>query len=265
MTPSNTVLLLGGTGRTGGRVLTQCIQRGMRVRAVVRSADRLPAGVVDDPLVDVVETDPLTLTSSEWRRHLEGCGAIISCLGHRANPRDVLGPPFDVVARPVSHLSRAAESMQPKEPIRFILMSSVSVNRPAKTDTRRGTGERAFLAAVRGLMPPARDNQVAADFLARSIGPRNRSIEWVVVRPDTLREGGDCEYQLADELVSSIFRPRDTNMACVARFMCDLASDDAQWQRWRGGMPVIVNSTAPEPAPGQSVGDGTVDDGVARS
>ncbi len=44
-----TVLLLGGTGRTGGRVLRQLLGRGVRVRAVVRSAGRLPAGVADDP------------------------------------------------------------------------------------------------------------------------------------------------------------------------------------------------------------------------
>ncbi len=40
-----TVLLLGGTGRTGGRVLGQLLDRGVPVRAVVRSAERLPAGV----------------------------------------------------------------------------------------------------------------------------------------------------------------------------------------------------------------------------
>ena len=40
-----TVLLLGGTGRTGGRVLRQLLDRGVAVRAVVRSAERLPDGV----------------------------------------------------------------------------------------------------------------------------------------------------------------------------------------------------------------------------
>jgi hypothetical protein len=91
-------------------------------------------------------------------------------------------------------------------------------------------------------VPPARDNQRAADFLANEIGPRNRFIEWVIVRPDTLREGDLSQYQLSDEPVSSIFRPGETTMANVARFMCDLATDETQWQRWRGGMPVVVNS-----------------------
>lgn len=37
-----TVLLVGGTGRTGGRVLTQLLGRGVSVRVIVRSAKRSP-------------------------------------------------------------------------------------------------------------------------------------------------------------------------------------------------------------------------------
>ena len=48
MTAEQTVLLVGGTGRTGGRVLQQLLGRGVNVRAIVRSAERLPAGVASD-------------------------------------------------------------------------------------------------------------------------------------------------------------------------------------------------------------------------
>ncbi len=58
----STVLLLGGTGRTGGRVLQQLLGRGVCVRAVVRSAERLPAGVADDPRLTVVVADLLSLS-----------------------------------------------------------------------------------------------------------------------------------------------------------------------------------------------------------
>jgi hypothetical protein len=49
-------------------------------------------------------------------------------------------------------------------------MSSVSVHQPGKLDARRGAFERAFLWLLRGLLPPARDNQQAADFLRQAIG-----------------------------------------------------------------------------------------------
>jgi nucleoside-diphosphate-sugar epimerase len=237
-----TVLLLGGTGRTGGQVLCQCLQRGIGVRAIVRSTARLPEAAAGEPLLTAAEVDPLSLTTAELQRQLGGCDAVISCLGHGATLRGIFGPPFDVVTRAVSNLARAAEEMHPTEPVRLILMSSVSVNRTTKADTRRGTSQRLCLSATRRLVPPARDNQRAADFLANEIGPRNRFIEWVVVRPDTLRGGDLSKYQLSDEPVSSIFRPGETNIASVARFMCDLATDEIQWQRWRGGMPVVVNA-----------------------
>ena len=64
----------------------------------------------------------------------------------------------------------------------------------------------------------------------------------MVVRPDTLREGDVTEYTLHEGLVNSLFRPGETNMANVAHFMCDLATDPEVWATWRGKLPVIVNT-----------------------
>ena len=69
--PAHTVLLLGGTGRTGGRVLQQLLGRGARVRAVVRSAERLPAGVADDPRLTVVVADLLSLSDEQVRQQVD--------------------------------------------------------------------------------------------------------------------------------------------------------------------------------------------------
>jgi hypothetical protein len=123
-------------------------------------------------------------------------------------------------------------------------MSSVSVNRPAKADTLRGAGERAFLWVLRALVPPAKDNQRAADFRAREIGPDGGAVEWVVVRPDSLLAGDVSEYSLGEGLVSSIFRPGKTTMANVAHFMCELLTDPNAWRRWKAKMPVIVNAAS---------------------
>jgi nucleoside-diphosphate-sugar epimerase len=235
------VLLVGGTGRTGGRVLTQLLERGVAVRAIVRSATRLPAGAVGSPLLSVVEADLLSLSTEELQHHLEGCDAVISCLGHTISFRGVMGPPFGLVTRAVENLARAVEGIGPAAPVRFMLMSTVSVNRPEKADARRGAGERLFLWVLRGLIPPARDNQRAADFLAREIGVGSGSIEWVVVRPDTLIDGEVTPYELHEELVSSLSRPEETSMANVAHFMCELTIDATVWERWRSKMPVIVN------------------------
>jgi len=243
MPAQQTVLLIGGTGRTGRRVLEQLLSRGINVRAVVRSAEKLRAGVAERPGLSVVEADLLSLGDEDLQRHLRGCDAVISCLGHVISIKGVLGPPRDLVCRSVERVYRATRELRPAQPVKLILMSSVSVNRPGGLDTRRGRFERAVVWTLRGLVPPARDNQRAADFLHDVIEAADPYAQWVAVRPDTLKEGDVTEYALHEGLVDSLFRPGETNMANVAHFMCELATDPEVWAAWRGRLPVIVNAS----------------------
>lgn len=89
-------------------------------------------------------------------------------------------------------------------------MSSVSVDHPGASGERRTAPER---------------------------------LRWVVVRPDTLREGEVSAYSLHERPVSSLFRPDDTRTSNVADFICDLAADDGSWGEWAGRLPVIVDRT----------------------
>jgi hypothetical protein len=109
---------------------------------------------------------------------------------------------------------------------------------------------------MRGLVPPAKDNQTAADFLCDQIPPHDPFVRWVVVRPDTLREGDVTEYALHEGLVASLAKADDTNMANVAHFMCELVQDQALFGTWAGKMPVIVNAV-PEPSPTLAHGSGS--------
>jgi uncharacterized protein YbjT (DUF2867 family) len=237
-----TVLLLGGTGRTGGRVLQQLLGRGISVRAVVRSAERLPAGVADDPRLTVVVADLVSLSDEQVRAQVGGCDAVISCLGHTASAQGMFGPPRDLVCRSIESVCRAARELGPPQPVKLILMSSVSVHRPGGLDTRRGRFERAVVGLLRALVPPARDNQSAADFLSEVVGTTDPYVQWVGVRPDSLKDGDVTEYALHEVLVDSLFRPGSTNMANVAHFMCELATDPRVWAAWEGKLPVVVNA-----------------------
>jgi len=239
---NHTVLLLGATGRTGGRVLQQLLDRGVAVRAIVRSAGRLPAGTADHPDLTVVEADLHSLSGEALQAQVRGCDAVISCLGHNLTAKGMYGAPRDLVAGAVKRVHDAIVALRPAEPVKVVLMSSVSVNRPNRADTRRGAGERAVMALLRGLMPPAKDNQRAADFLCREVGPAHQYVEWAVVRPDTLLEGDVCEYALHEGLVSSLAKPDHTQMANVAHFMCELVTEPTVWEAWRGRMPVLVDA-----------------------
>jgi uncharacterized protein YbjT (DUF2867 family) len=235
------VLVLGTTGRTGGRVAEQLLSRGVLVRAIVRSRHRLPATVVEDPGLELVEADLLAMPPERFAKLIRDCDVVISCLGHNLNLRGIFGAPRRLVADATRLVCESTRSLVPPRPVRFILMSSVSVNRPARGDRHRGAAERAIVALIRAILPPAADNQAAADLLC-AIGSGDPYIGWVVVRPDSLRDGDVSGYEVHDELVSTLVRPGQTNMANVADFMSNLVIDTALWERWRGGFPVIVNA-----------------------
>jgi nucleoside-diphosphate-sugar epimerase len=244
MSDEHTVLLLGGTGRTGRRVLEQLLGRGVSVRAIVRSTSRLPEGAGGNPHLTVIVADLLSLGDDELRRHVAGCDAVVSCLGHTISLKGIFGSPRNLVERAIAGVCGAVKALRPAKPIRLILMSSVSVSRPGRFDARRGRLERAVVWVLRGLLPPARDNQRATDFLSDQFGERDPFIQWVAVRPDTLVEGDISEYAVHQGLVSGLFAPAKTAMANVAHFICVLVTDATAWREWKCGMPVIVNAVS---------------------
>ena len=245
MNTKHTVLLVGGTGRTGRRVLEQLLSCDISVRAIVRSADRLPKGAAQDPRLKLIEANLLSLSDDDLLRNVRGCDAVISCLGHVLSLKGIFGPPRDLVTQATRRLCRAIVAAQPTTPVKFILMSSVSVNQPAGRDAHRGAFEKGVVWMLRGVVPPARDNQKAADFLCDSVGTSSSFVQWAAVRPDTLLEGDVSAYTLHESLVSSLFRPDSTNIANVAHFMCEMVRSDVVWARWSGRLPVIVNANTP--------------------
>jgi nucleoside-diphosphate-sugar epimerase len=243
MPTQQTVLVVGGTGRTGRRLLEQLLARGVLVRAIVRSPGKLPEALRTHPGLTLVVADLLELGEEALQGHVRGCSAVVSCLGHVLSFRGVFGPPRDLVAQATHRLCRAIEATRPAAPVKLVLMSSVSVHGARGLDTRRGTFERALMAVLRALLPPAEDNQRAADFLRDRVGVAGRAVQWVVVRPDALMGGDVSVYEVHDGLVNSLRAPGRTDMANVAHFMCELVTDPAAWQRWQGKWPVVVNAT----------------------
>ena len=233
------VLLVGATGRTGRLVLQQLLGLGIRVRAIVRASGKLPSEVAGHPNLTVVEASLLSLRDEELSQHLRGCDAVISCLGHVISLRGIFGTPRDLVTEATMRMCRGVEALRPAEPVKFILMSSVSVHRPGGLDTRRGSFERAFLRVLCAVLPPAKDNRRAADFLLRNA---DTFVHWVIVRPDSLLAGDVSAYATHEGLVNSLFSPGSTNMANVGHFMGELLTNPDAWAEWKGKMPVVVNA-----------------------
>ena len=77
-----TTLVVGATGATGRLLVRQLLNRGQNVKAMVRSPDKLPEDIRSHANVSVIHASVLDLSDTEIARHVNGCDAVASCLGH---------------------------------------------------------------------------------------------------------------------------------------------------------------------------------------
>lgn len=238
-----TTLVVGGTGATGRLLVQQLLDRGQEVRAIVRSPDRLLAESRAHSHLSLIRASLLEMSDSELARHVAGCDAVASCLGHNLTMAGIFGHPRLLVTDATRRLCQAIQSTGPARPVRFALMNTAG-NSNRDIPEQISFAQKAVTGLIRLLVPPHRDNENAADHLRTQIGQPHASIEWCVARPDTLiDESRVSGYQTHPSPTrSAIFNPGKTSRVNVAHFMAELITDDALWQRWKGQMPVIYNS-----------------------
>lgn len=249
---AKTILVLGGTGATGRRLVAELLARGHRVRAIVRASTRLPAELRGHPQLQVIEGSALELGEDELAQALAGCDAVASCLGHNLSLRGMFGPPRRLVTDSVARIHSMLAESRPERPVRLVLMCSAGV-RNADLDEPVSAAQRFVLFLLRFLVPPHADNEQAAEYLRSTVGRDDAAVEWSVVRPDTLQEGDEVsDYELhASPTRSALFNAGETRRMNVAHFMARLATDDAAWHEWRYRMPVIYNSDKQRKQEGQ--------------
>lgn len=237
-----TILVVGASGATGQLLVADLLARGQRVRAIVRAIERLPETLRSNRLLELVQAYLLDLNDDEMARLVGDCSAVASCLGHNLNFKGIYGQPRRLVTDASRRLCATLRAQQSDQPRRFVLMNTAG-NHNRDSDDPISFGQRCVLTLIRLLVPPHRDNEEAAQFLSRNVGPNDSEIEWVVVRPDTLID----ELAVTDFAVhisptrSAIFDAGKTSRINVARFMADLLTGDELWKRWKGRMPVIYN------------------------
>lgn len=238
-----TILVVGANGATGSLVVRSLLDRGHTVRAMVRSSASLPDALRDRDGLSEIRASILDLSDLELARYVQGCTAIISCLGHNLSWQGVFGQPRRLVVDATGRLCAAVKASDGDGVIRFVLMNTAgNSNRDLNETTSRP--ERILLSILRTCLPPHADNERAADYLRVEMGQGDKRVEWVVVRPDTLTDDPNVtEYDVHPSPVrSAIFNPGKTSRVNVADFMARLVTEDAQWMEWRGQMPVVYNA-----------------------
>jgi len=179
-------------------------------------------------------------------KHVAGCDAVASCLGHTLSFRGLFGPPYRLVTDAVRRLCRVVCAISAEKPVRLVLMNTTG-NSNRDLDEPLLFGQTCVIGLLRLLLPPHADNEAAADFLRTEIGQNNAAIEWAAVRPDTLIDEPEVTpFSVHPSPVrSAIFNPGKTSRINVGHFMADLVTDDDLWNEWKGRMPVIYNEEQP--------------------
>lgn len=239
-----TILVAGATGATGQLLVQQLLDRGEHVKAIVRSPDRLPADVRNHQRLTLIQANILDLSDTELAAHVNDCAAVASCLGHNLTFKGLFGPPRRLVTQATRRLCDAIKANQPEGPTRFVLMNTTG-NRNRDLDEPISFAQRCVIGLLRALLPPHADNEDAAEYLRSQIGRHDNSIEWAVVRPDSLtNEPAVTDYELHPSPTrSAIFDAGKTSRINVGHFMAELITNSQLWSEWKGAMPVIYNKT----------------------
>lgn len=237
-----TTLIVGASGATGRLLVEELLDRGQTVKVVVRSIGGLPDHVLRHSNLTVIEASVLDLSDAEMARHVQGCDAVASCLGHTLSFKGLFGAPRRLVTDATRRLCEAVKAGEQSGRVKFVLMNTTG-NRNRDLDEPISFAQKCVIGLLRALLPPHSDNEHAADFLRTQIGQSDGVIDWAAVRPDGLtNESSVSAYDVHPSPTrSAIFDAGKTSRINVAHFMAELISDDEMWAQWAGQMPVIYN------------------------
>lgn len=237
-----TTLIVGASGATGRLLVEDLLKRGNAVKIIVRSFDSLPETVKNHPSLSLIQASILDLSDAEMAKHVQGCSAVVSCLGHNLTFKGMFGGPRRLVTDATRRLCEAIRANEPSEPVKFVLMNTTG-NSNRDLDERISFGQKCVIGLLRLLLPPHVDNEKAADYLRTNVGQRDPAIEWTAVRPDGLIDESEVtDYKIHKSPTrSAIFDAGKTSRINVANFMDKLVNDNNSWDMWKGKMPVIYN------------------------
>jgi putative NADH-flavin reductase len=240
---TKTVLVVGATGATGKHVVQQLLDKGHKVKAVVRSKERMEGLLSSDASkygerLSLTEASLLDLTDDELESLVEGTNAVVSCLGHNMDFKGLWGKPRRLVTDATKRLTDAIKTKAPSS--KFILMGSNGVANPNGQDDKRSALERAVIWTLRYTIPPHADNEQAAQYV-HNLGTE-ATIEWSVVRPSDLIDGPVTEYDLVTKPRPGLFSPGSpATRSNVADCMVNMILNDSLWEEWKYKMPCLYD------------------------
>ena len=187
-----TVLVVGASGATGRLLVEQLLERGQQVKIIVRSTKDLSERVTSHENLSVIHASVLDLSDTEMARHVSGCDALASCLGHNLSFKGMFGSPRRLVTDATRRLCDAAKANKPKNSVKFVLMNT--------------TGNR-----NRDLPEPISSAEASSRSLAFTVGTPLEEMEQRMIAATLDHTGGDKRLaaQLLGIAARTIYRKLD--------------------------------------------------------
>ncbi len=232
-------LILGASGKTGKLVVQQLIKRDINVRIVVRASAAIPEYFINDKRIEITKGNVNDFDIAKITELVKDCDSVICCLGHNISLKGILGPPHKLVYNTVVKMIEAIHSLKFNQ--KFILMSTTAYTNK-KIGEKNSFGEKIIFSLLKVLLPPHKDNMLAADYLVQKLGT-DSSIDWVAVRPDSLIDEEEVsKYETHNHKIRSpLSNPGKTSRINVSHFMAELVTNDKLWKEWKHKTPVIYN------------------------
>lgn len=241
------ILVVGASGATGSQLVEQLLSNNHKVKAIVRTPEKLSVSWRTHTNLQILSASLLDLSDAEMQEIVSDCDAVVSCLGHNMTFKGVYGKPRQLVTDATRRLCNAISTNELKSKTKFVLMNTTG-NRNRDLNEPISLAQKCVIGLLRLLLPPHVDNEKAADYLRTEIGQNHTFVEWVAVRPDGLiNEASVTEYEIYPSPTrSAIFNAGKVSRINVAHFMASLITDDNLWNDWKGQMPVIYSTTDKE-------------------
>ncbi len=197
------ILIVGGTGKTGRLLISQGLEEGHCITAMVRKPNKLK---FNNPNLKVLKGNVLNLENLETA--VQGQDAVLSALGHKQ-----FFIKTSILSKGTMNIIRA---MERKEVDRFICITSLGIN---ESRFRLGLYYTLFVIPVI-LFFYFRDKSKQEKLIAQS------NLDWTIVRPGQLTNGRKrTKYQHGPNLGSYILT-KMISRASVAHFLLkNLASN----------------------------------------
>ena len=202
--PPTRVLIVGATGGTGRQLVTQALERGFAVTALVRNPSRLP---VDHPQLTVIQGDVLDYASVEAA--MRGQEAVVSALGHKR-----FFYPTRILSEGTRNILRAMETHRVP---RLVCETSLGIG-----DSAGRMGLLFTLFTIPVILPFYFWDKTRQE---RMIAESN--VEWVIVRPGVLTNADKRGRLRHGRHVGSFFWTVRISRADVADFMLNQLESDA--------------------------------------